>query len=47
MTYVLLAVLILFAAVAACTVLHNERRNQAQREIQRAKWRERFEEVTR
>lgn len=46
MIYILSAVLIALALVAICTMVHNERRHAAQREIQRAKWRERFEEVT-
>ena len=42
--YVLITALILVVCVAVQTLIHNERRHLAQREIQRAKWRALFDE---
>ena len=43
--YVLIPALILIVCVATKTLIHNERKYAEQREIQRAKWRARFDEV--
>jgi hypothetical protein len=43
--YVLIPALILVVCVGAQTLIRIERRHLAQREIQRAKWRMRFDEV--
>jgi hypothetical protein len=45
--YILIPALILAVCVVAQTVIRTERRNLAQRAIQRAKWEARFDEVSR
>ena len=44
-SYILIAALIPFVCVAVRTIIYNERRHAAHREIQRVKWRARVDEV--